>query len=307
MPELPEVETVRRGLAEHVTGRTVSSVDVLHDRAIRRHVQGAVDFAGRLAGQRIDAVRRRGKYLWLELASGDAVVGHLGMSGQLLVQSAGVPDEKHLRVRLHLDGGELPALSGPGWRAGEIRFVDQRTFGGFLLDELVEDAGPAGGRVPSSIAHIARDPMDPAFRLPDVARALRAKHTEIKRALLDQSLVSGIGNIYADEALWRARLHSTRPTERLTQKQAVQVLTEATGVLADALRAGGTSFDALYVNVNGQSGYFERSLNVYGRESEACRRCGSPIRREKFMNRSSYSCPHCQRRPPARQRRPPAR
>ena len=289
MPELPEVETVRRGLAEHVSGRTIRSVDVLHQRAVRRHVLGAVDFAGRLAGQRIDAVRRRGKYLWLELASGEAVVGHLGMSGQMLVRSPGVPDEKHLRVRLHLD-------DRPG-AARELRFVDQRTFGGLLLDELVEVDGTM---VPSSIAHIARDPMDPAFRLPHVAKAMRAKSTEVKRALLDQTLVSGIGNIYADEALWRARMHWARPTQRLTQKQAELVLREATAVLMDALRAGGTSFDALYVNVNGESGYFDRSLNVYGREGEPCRRCGSPIRRERFMNRSSYTCPRCQRRPPRR-------
>lgn len=289
MPELPEVETVRRGLAEHVSGRTIRSVDVLHQRAVRRHVLGAVDFAGRLAGQRIDAVRRRGKYLWLELASGEAVVGHLGMSGQMLVRSPGVPDEKHLRVRLHLD-------DRPG-AARELRFVDQRTFGGLLLDELVEVDGTM---VPSSITHIARDPMDPAFRLPHVAKAMRAKRTEVKRALLDQTLVSGIGNIYADEALWRARMHWARPTQRLTQKQAELVLREATAVLMDALRAGGTSFDALYVNVNGESGYFDRSLNVYGREGEPCRRCGSPIRRERFMNRSSYTCPRCQRRPPRR-------
>jgi formamidopyrimidine-DNA glycosylase len=283
MPELPEVEVVRSGLAEHVVGRTILTVDVMHERAIRRHLLGAVDFAARLAGQRIDAVRRRGKYLWLELGSGDAVVGHLGMSGQMLVQAGGVADEKHLRVRLQLDDGEL-------------RFVDQRTFGGFLLAELVE---VDGSHVPSTIAHIARDPMDPQFELPAVARALRARRTELKRALLDQTLVSGIGNIYADEALWRAKLHGSRHTERLTQKQAVAVLEAVTEVLGEALRAGGTSFDALYVNVNGQSGYFERSLNVYGRESEPCRRCGSPIRRERFMNRSSYSCPRCQRRPRA--------
>ncbi|WP_028850235.1 bifunctional DNA-formamidopyrimidine glycosylase/DNA-(apurinic or apyrimidinic site) lyase [Thermocrispum municipale] len=283
MPELPEVETVRRGLAEYVGGRTIRSVDVLHERAVRRHVLGAVDFAGRLAGQRIEAVRRRGKYLWLELASGEAVVGHLGMSGQMLVQSPGVPDEKHLRVRLHLD--EHPGAPS------ELRFVDQRTFGGFLLDELVE---VDGAMVPSSIAHIARDPMDPAFDLTRVARAMRAKRTEVKRALLDQTLVSGIGNIYADEALWRARIHGSRPTGRLTQKQAELILAEATAVLADALQAGGTSFDALYVNVNGESGFY--ALNVYGREGRPCKRCGTLIVRERFMNRSSHSCPICQRK-----------
>lgn len=285
MPELPEVEVVRSGLAEHVTGRSIASVEVLHERAIRRHLAGALDFAGRLTGNRIDAVRRRGKYLWLELSSGDALIGHLGMSGQMLVQADDAADEKHLRVRLRF-------TEGPG----ELRFVDQRTFGGFALAELVEVDGTS---VPTTIAHIARDPMDPRFDQASVARRLRAKRTELKRALLDQTLVSGIGNIYADEALWRAKLHGARHTERLTAKQATAVLDKAAEVLAEALKAGGTSFDALYVNVNGQSGYFERSLNVYGRENEPCRRCGSPIRREKFMNRSSYSCPRCQRRPPA--------
>lgn len=283
MPELPEVEVVRAGLVPHITGRTIHVVDVLHQRAVRRHLEGPADFSGRLAGQRIEAVVRRGKYLWFELESGDAIVGHLGMSGQLLVQAATVADEKHLRVRMRFtDNGN------------ELRFVDQRTFGGFAIAELVEVDGTS---VPSTIAHIARDPMDPAF-VPTVAvTALRARRTEVKRALLDQTLVSGIGNIYADEALWRAKLHGTRPTERLTTAQAMSVLEAAGAVMAEALQAGGTSFDALYVNVNGQSGYFERSLNVYGREGEPCRRCGAPIRREKFMNRSSYSCPRCQRRP----------
>lgn len=285
MPELPEVETVRAGLAGHVVGRTILSVDVLHERAVRRHVPGAADFSGRLVGQRIEAVCRRGKYLWLELAGGDAILGHLGMSGQLLVQPGELPPEKHLRVRVRF-ADEL----------GELRFVDQRTFGGFALAELIEVDGT---RVPMTIAHIARDPMDPAFVPEQAVKALRARHTEVKRALLDQTLISGVGNIYADEALWRAKLHGARPTERLTRAQGVTLLEAVTEVMREALAAGGTSFDALYVNVNGQSGYFDRSLNVYGREGEPCGRCGSPIRREKFMNRSSYSCPRCQPRPRA--------
>lgn len=284
MPELPEVEVVRAGLAEHIVGRTIDSVEVLHPRAVRRHVPGGADFSARLTGERIEAVRRRGKYLWIELSGGFAVLAHLGMSGQLLVQPDDRALDKHLRVRFGFADG------------GELRFVDQRTFGGFLISDLVEVEGT---RLPEVIAHIARDPMDPAFELDAAVRALRAKRTEVKRALLDQTLVSGIGNIYADEALWLARLHGARPTDRLTRAQAAEVLTAATEVMGKALVAGGTSFDSLYVNVNGQSGYFERSLNVYGRESEPCRRCGSPIRRERFMNRSSYSCPRCQPRPRA--------
>ncbi|MGH3948264.1 MAG: bifunctional DNA-formamidopyrimidine glycosylase/DNA-(apurinic or apyrimidinic site) lyase [Pseudonocardiaceae bacterium] len=283
MPELPEVETVRAGLAGHLLGRTIVGVDVFHERAVRRHLPGSADFSGRLLGQRIDAVCRRGKYLWLELADGEAVLGHLGMSGQLLVQPHELPAEKHLRVRVRFsDGG------------AELRFVDQRTFGGFALADVIEVDGT---RLPSTIAHIARDPMDPAFEAARAVTALRARRTEVKRALLDQTLVSGVGNIYADEALWRVQLHGARPTQRLTTAQGTMVLEAVTEVMDDALRAGGTSFDSLYVNVNGQSGYFDRSLNVYGREGEPCRRCGSPIRREKFMNRSSYSCPRCQPRP----------
>ncbi|GAB3477774.1 bifunctional DNA-formamidopyrimidine glycosylase/DNA-(apurinic or apyrimidinic site) lyase [Amycolatopsis cihanbeyliensis] len=302
MPELPEVEVVRAGLAEHVAGRTIAAVEVLHPRAVRRHEPGPADFAARLGGMRIDSVRRRGKYLWLEFATGvddtddaahaahaahAALLAHLGMSGQMLVQPASAPDEKHLRVRLRFadDGTEL-------------RFVDQRTFGGFALSELLEVEGEA---LPRTIAHIARDPMDPAFSATHAARALRSKRTELKRALLDQTLVSGVGNIYADEALWRSKLHWARPTEKLTAAQADAVLAAATEVMAEALIAGGTSFDPLYVNVNGQSGYFDRALNAYGRVGEPCRRCGAPIRRDEFMNRSSFSCPRCQ--PTPRRRR----
>ncbi len=286
MPELPEVEVVRLGLDAHVTGRTLSSVEVHHPRAIRRHVLGPGDFTGRLAGRTVAAARRRGKYLWLELADAVdedlALLAHLGMSGQLLVQPSGAPDEKHLRVRFRFTD------DGP-----ELRFVDQRTFGGFLVDDLV---AVDGARLPSAIAHIARDPMDPAFSASAAVAALRRKRTELKRALLDQTLVSGIGNIYADEALWRARLHWTRPTDRLSAAKAAEVLAAATDVMREALGQGGTSFDALYVNVNGQSGYFDRSLAVYGQEGLPCRRCGTAIRREPFMNRSSYYCPRCQRR-----------
>ncbi|MEU6642372.1 bifunctional DNA-formamidopyrimidine glycosylase/DNA-(apurinic or apyrimidinic site) lyase [Saccharomonospora sp. NPDC046836] len=283
MPELPEVEVVRAGLERHVAGRVITSVEVLHPRAVRRHVAGAADFTGRLGGVRIDAARRRGKYLWLDLADDEALLAHLGMSGQLLVQPEGMPDEKHLRVRFRFADG------GP-----ELRFVDQRTFGGLALADLV-DAG--GTIVPSTIAHIARDPMDPLFDPATAVRALRSRRTEIKRALLDQTLVSGVGNIYADEALWRSKLHWARPTDRLTAKQAGAVLAAAAEVMSEALVAGGTSFDALYVNVNGQSGYFDRSLNAYGQEGMPCGRCGTEIRRDPFMNRSSFSCPRCQPKP----------
>jgi formamidopyrimidine-DNA glycosylase len=279
MPELPEVEVVRRGLAEWVAGRTVASVAVNHPRAVRRHLAGADDFAGLLTGRTITDACRRGKYLWLPLDSGDAVLAHLGMSGQLLVQPEAAADEIHLRVRVRFtDAGR------------ELRFVDQRTFGGLSYDL-------GGAELPGPIAHIAHDPLDPAFDDPQFSVALRRRHTALKRALLDQSLISGVGNIYADEALWRAKLHGTRPTETMRRGEIDRLLAAVRAVLTDALAAGGTSFDALYVNVNGESGYFDRSLDVYGRRDLPCHRCGSPIRRDAFMNRSSFSCPVCQPRP----------
>ena len=279
MPELPEVETVRQGLAQWVVDRRIERVEVRHPRAVRRHLPGAAHFAAALAGRTITDVRRRGKYLWLPLDSGDAVIGHLGMSGQLLMQPPQAPDEKHLRVRFGFDD------DGP-----ELRFVDQRTFGGLMLSE-------GGAELPAEIAHIARDPMDPLFSDAAFAAGLRRRRTEVKRALLDQTLISGVGNIYADEALWRARLHGNRATDTLTGPAAQRLLGHVRDVLGEAITAGGTSFDALYVNVNGESGYFDRALSVYGREGEPCGRCGAPIRREAFMNRSSFSCPRCQPRP----------
>ncbi|MFE4456713.1 bifunctional DNA-formamidopyrimidine glycosylase/DNA-(apurinic or apyrimidinic site) lyase [Nocardia tengchongensis] len=283
MPELPEVEVVRRGLTEHVVGRVLDSVTVKHPRSVRRHAFGADDLVARLTGLRVQSAQRRGKFLWLTFDEPDtSLVVHLGMSGQMLVQPAAAPLEKHAHIIATLDDGN------------ELRFVDQRTFGGWQLSDLVEVDGTW---VPESAAHIARDPLDPRFDAESVVKTLRAKQSEIKRLLLDQTVVSGVGNIYADEALWRAKIHGERPAAKLTKPALHTLLAETRVVMDKALRAGGTSFDALYVNVNGQSGYFERSLNAYGREHEPCRRCGAIMRREKFMNRSSFSCPRCQPRP----------
>ncbi len=279
MPELPEVEVVRRGLQRWVVGRTVRDVQVRHPRAVRRHVPGAADFAGRLAGRRVLGTDRRGKYLWLPLDSGEALLAHLGMSGQLLVQPSGAPDEVHLRVRLTLDDGH------------DLRFVDQRTFGGLSVERT------DGGGVPAPVAHIARDPLDPQFDDAAFAVAVRHRRTGVKRALLDQSLVSGVGNIYADEALWRSRLHYARATDTLRRPEIDRLLGHVRAVLDEALADGGTSFDSLYVDVNGRSGYFDRSLDAYGQEGRPCARCGTPIRRDPFMNRSSFTCPRCQPRP----------
>ena len=314
MPELPEVEVVRRGLVNWVRGRTITAVEVVDPRSVRRHPLGPEDFAGNLEGARVLDVVRRGKFLWLPLTDTPgadpagtpepsvALMAHLGMSGQLLMQDSPVPDEKHLKVRFHLSAADgMPE---------QLRFVDQRIFGGLFLTSLIPtaDGGPGGhAEIPlpliaAEAAHIARDPLDPYFSFDEFYRRLRTRKTGLKRALLDQGLVSGIGNIYADEALWKARRHFARPTDTLRRAEAGRVLDAAREVMTDALVAGGTSFDSLYVNVNGASGYFDRSLNAYGREGRECRRCAaaglaSVMRRDQFMNRSSYSCPACQPRP----------
>jgi formamidopyrimidine-DNA glycosylase len=279
VPELPEVEVVRRGVERWVAGRTIESATVLHPRAARRHTEGPADLAARLTGRLVSGARRRGKYLWLPVGEEEALLAHLGMSGQLIVGEPDRPYEKHLRARFTFTD------DGP-----DLRFIDQRTFGHLMLT-ATEDG------VPVPIAHIAPDPLEKVFDEDAFFQALRRRRTGLKRALLDQSLISGVGNIYADEALWRAKLHWARPTETLTRAEATRVLEAAREVMGAALLAGGTSFDSLYVNVNGESGYFDRSLNVYGREDEPCPRCGSAVRRDAFMNRSSYSCPTCQPRP----------
>ncbi|SNS06198.1 DNA-(apurinic or apyrimidinic site) lyase [Geodermatophilus pulveris] len=296
MPELPEVEVVRRGLERWVAGRTVATVEVHHPRAVRRHLEGTGHFVAALTGRTLTAAHRRGKYLWLPLAetdgtpAGQALVAHLGMSGQLLVEKPSQPDGTHLRARFTFtDGGR------------ELRFVDQRTFGGLAVEPC------AGEEIPARLAHIAIDPLDGSFDTDAFSAALRRRRTEVKRALLDQTLIGGVGNIYADESLWRARLHGARPTDRLTRAQVAELLEGVRDVLTESLAQGGTSFDSLYVDVNGRSGYFSRHLAVYGQADRPCPRCGTPIVRESFMNRSSYSCPRCQPRPrssPARPRRP---
>jgi formamidopyrimidine-DNA glycosylase len=271
---------VRRGLQAHIAGKTITAVRVHHPRAVRRHEAGPADLTARLLDNVITGTGRRGKYLWLTLDSGEALVVHLGMSGQMLLGP--VKRAEHLRIAALLDDGT--ALS----------FVDQRTFGGWMLTELTTVDGTD---VPEVVAHIARDPLDPLFDRDAVVKVLHGKHSEIKRQLLDQTVVSGIGNIYADEALWRAKVNGARIAEKLSKPTLARILDHARDVMTDALGHGGTSFDSLYVNVNGESGYFDRSLDAYGREGLPCRRCGAVMRRDKFMNRSSFYCPKCQPRP----------
>ncbi|MGN6444574.1 bifunctional DNA-formamidopyrimidine glycosylase/DNA-(apurinic or apyrimidinic site) lyase [Amnibacterium sp.] len=303
MPELPEVEVVRSGLEPAVRGAVVAAVEVLEPRSLRRHEAGAADFEARLTGRRLTGAVRRGKYLWLPVEPRSheapfAVLAHLGMSGQILLRTPEAPPDRQLRVRL--------ALDHPGWGDLVVAFADQRIFGSLSLDPLepTPDGQPGGHGdpaplVPLHVAHIARDPLDPAFDDDGFVARLRGRRTELKRALLDQTLVSGVGNIYADESLWAARLHPARSTAGLPVRAARRLLAEVRSVLERALVDGGTSFDAQYVNVNGASGYFSQRLNAYGREGKPCPRCGRPIVREAFMNRSSHLCRHCQRLPPS--------
>ncbi|MCX6454192.1 MAG: bifunctional DNA-formamidopyrimidine glycosylase/DNA-(apurinic or apyrimidinic site) lyase [Actinobacteria bacterium] len=276
MPELPEVETVRRGLAENIIGKKFKEIEVLHSRATSPK---SIAPLKSLKGARIKSVNRRGKFLWFELDRPEVLVGHLGMSGQFLIQPKAALDERHLRARFNLGGNDL-------------RFIDQRTFGWVGVEERINNR-------PTCVQHIAADPFDSEFDLQETISRFLKKKTEIKRALLDQSVMSGVGNIYADEALWRSKMHPETRTEKLDTKRISQLISSATEVMSEALAVGGTSFDDLYINVNGESGYFERSLAVYGQEGEGCPRCGREIRRITFTNRSSHFCPKCQPTPRA--------
>jgi len=300
VPELPEVEVVRSGLAPALTGAVISGVEVLDRRSLKRHDPTIGDFERLLTGVRVAAAVRRGKFLWLPLDGERAIVGHLGMSGQMLLRTPEHPgDDRHTRVRLHVEHPEH----------GELRvdFVDQRIFGSLAVDRMLPTSdgqiagfsasvtGEWARSVPSQVAHIARDPLDPAFSDSTFAARLARRDTGIKRVLLDQGVVSGIGNIYADETLWAVRLHPEQPASSLSRRRVNELLAAVRDVLGRALVEGGTSFDAQYVNVNGASGYFAHSLNAYGQTGEPCARCGTPIVREPFMNRSSHRCPRCQR------------
>ena len=287
MPELPEVEVVRAGLEPAVTGARVASITVFDERSLRRHAGPSEDFVHRLTDATLLGASRRGKYMWLPLdGSAEALVVHLGMSGQVLLRDR-FTDDKLTRIRLE--------LVHPAHGDLRLNFVDQRIFGSMAIDAMLATPDAAGGLVPSQVAHIARDPLDPLFDDRIFFARLARRNTGVKRALLDQTLLSGVGNIYADEALWAARIHYDQPTSSLSRARAKLLLAEVRLVLAKALGEGGTSFDAQYVNVNGASGYFSHSLNAYGQQGKPCPRCGRPIVRESFMNRGSHFCPFCQR------------
>jgi len=292
MPELPEVEVVRAGLEPAVTGAVVASVTVYDERSLRRHPGPSEDFIDRLTGATILSAERRGKFLWMPLAGlqPEALVVHLGMSGQVLLRDRQT-DDNLTRIRLEVDHPEHGEL--------RLNFVDQRIFGSMAIDELGPTADHPLQLVPSAVAHIARDPLDERFDDRLFFDRLSRRNSGIKRALLDQTLISGIGNIYADESLWASRIHYEQPASSLSRAKAKTLLHEVRSVLEKALGEGGTSFDAQYVNVNGASGYFSHSLNAYGQQGTPCSRCGRLLERESFMNRGSHFCPFCQKLRPS--------
>ena len=298
MPELPEVETVRAGLAQHLVGARVKNIEVLDARSLKKNLGGVAGFLTELTGSTIQTVVRRGKFLWLPISKNRAMVGHLGMSGQILVRTPDFAPDGQTRVVIEVEDSHGNDL--------EIRFVDQRLFGGLAIDELVptSDGGlggfspeaASGKQIPATVAHIARDLLDPDFNPAAVAERMTKKNSGIKRVLLDQNLLSGIGNIYADESLWFAKLHYDKLASAISKKKHLELIEIAAEVLRKAVAQGGTSFDEQYKNVNGESGYFSQSLHAYGQTGIPCTRCGTPIKREAWANRGSHFCPTCQKR-----------
>jgi formamidopyrimidine-DNA glycosylase len=298
MPELPEVETVRAGLAQHLVGAKIKNIEVLDARSLKKNLGGVAGFLTELTGSTIQTVVRRGKFLWLPISDSRAMVGHLGMSGQILVRTPDFAPDGQTRVVIEVEDAQGNDL--------EIRFVDQRLFGGLAIDELVptSDGGlggfspeaASGKQIPATVAHIARDLLDPDFNPAAVAERMTKKNSGIKRVLLDQNLLSGIGNIYADESLWFAKLHYDKLASAISKKKHLELIEIAAEVLRKAVAQGGTSFDEQYKNVNGESGYFSQSLHAYGQTGTPCTRCGTPIKREAWANRGSHFCPKCQKR-----------
>lgn len=286
MPELPEVETISRGLARYVQGQTVTLVQVWHPRAVRRQPGGESAFIQALTGGELTQLRRRGKFMWFEMPGDQALVIHLGMSGQLHVFASGedVPRRGHEHARLVM--GDVAVVS----------FVDQRTFGHLQVVPLVADPWGGAYRVPESLVHIAPDPLEEAFDANRVVATWRRSGAPIKAGLLNQSVVSGIGNIYADEALHRSGVHGARRGRNLRVWEAHLLLDSAAEVMRRAITQGGTSFDALYVDVEGQPGYFRHSLNAYGRAGQPCVDCGQLLQTVVVAGRSHVYCSLCQPR-----------
>jgi formamidopyrimidine-DNA glycosylase len=274
MPELPEVELIRRHLAPIVCGAVVVRAEVKHERMVRRQPPGP-GFASLLAGRRIESADRRGKLLLFPLDDGRIWVVHLGMSGRLsLAEPASDP---HVRVVVRLRGGP------------DLLFVDPRTFGFTAVLTAAElHEGPA--------AHLGPDALEQLPSVDELVDVLADRVAPVKAVLLDQEVLAGLGNIYADEVLFRARLRPDRPAGSLARREIALLHRAVRPVLEDGLRYGGTSLtDLAYLLPDGRTGGYVRRLDAYGREGDPCRRCGAPIQRTVIRQRSAHYCPDCQR------------
>jgi formamidopyrimidine-DNA glycosylase len=278
MPELPEVETVRRGLQQHLVGRRIESVEVGRERSVRRTSREAV-IAG-LTDTVVLGADRRGKYLLLPLDSGDTAMLHLRMSGQVLLAAAGAPRPAHTHVVLHLDDGH------------EAWFVDPRTFG----EVVVFDPDHVEVEVPE-LARLGVDPIAEPFDAATLRGAFGVTARALKPLLLDQHVVAGIGNIYADEILHRARLRPDRPASSLDRRRLATLQRSIVDVLTEAIDAGGSTLgDAQYVDLMGEGGSYQDDHRVYGRGGERCLTCGRGwIRRSVTGGRGTHWCSVCQR------------
>lgn len=287
MPELPEVETLRRDLEKEVIGKRIKAVEVTGDRAVRRH-KAKDEFISRLEGRKITGVQRKGKYLVVALEAtaaptgekvSDVLVVHLGMSGQLLrAKSAREPLAKHNHVVITFSQG------------GQLRFVDPRTFG-----ELFVTAADEVEKVVPELAHLGFDPIDDVMSWNRFSDLLHAKRTKLKPLLMDQQFLAGIGNIYADEILWGAGLRYDRPSDSLSSQEVRRLYRSIVETLQEAIKHRGSSLaDEQYRDLFGELGDFQNQHKVYDREGKPCRRCRSPIARVKLSGRSTFLCEQCQ-------------
>lgn len=271
MPELPEVETIKRGISPHIVGRRIENV-VVRDRRLRWPVPK--NLAQLLSGKTIRAVDRRGKYLLIDVGDGRLIM-HMGMTGRLTVVDAGTPVKKHDHLDLELDDSLV------------VRFNDPRRFGAALWwpakqasHELIKDMGP--------------EPFAPEFNADYLFELSRGRSGAVKNFIMDGHVVVGVGNIYASEALFRAGIRPARPAGKVTRKEYVALVKAVIDVLNDAIKAGGTSFRD-FRNADGEPGYFVQDLFVYDRKGEPCRRCKSPVAHRVIGQRSTYWCARCQK------------
>jgi formamidopyrimidine-DNA glycosylase len=277
MPELPEVEVVRRDLEREIVGKRVKGVEVDGMRTVRRH-HNRKQFINRLEGKKITGVERRGKYLLCRLEGGDVLIIHLGMSGQLRrAKTARESRSKHTHVIITFTQG------------GQLRFIDPRTFGEMFVTEV-----DALNKV-SELNHLGIDPLENAMSWEQFGQLISQRHAKLKRLLMDQKFMAGIGNIYSDEILWGAGLRWDRMSDSLSAQEVRRLYRAMVEILQDAVKYRGSSLaDEQYVDLFGKPGDYQNHHKVYARDGETCRRCRHVIRRERVGGRSTFYCEACQ-------------